>query len=108
MTYLALNCVFLAAALATAAAAGLRGRFNRRMLAAAGIALVAVLVLTAVFDNVMIALGLFSYDSDRILGVKLGLAPIEDFGYPIAAVIGLSGLWLLLAPRRRDAGKGPS
>jgi lycopene cyclase domain-containing protein len=98
MTYLALNAVFLLVAVATAGVAWWRGRIDRRMLSAAGIALVVVLGLTAVFDNVMIALGLFTYDPDRILGVKLGLAPIEDFGYPLAAVIGLPALWRLLAP----------
>jgi lycopene cyclase domain-containing protein len=99
MTYLALNAVFLLVALATAGVAWSRGRIDRRMLRAAAMALIVVLGLTTVFDNVMIALGLFSYDPERILGVKLGLAPIEDFGYPLAAVIGLPALCLLLAPR---------
>ncbi|MGO4689924.1 lycopene cyclase domain-containing protein [Glaciibacter sp. 2TAF33] len=108
MTYLALNTVFLAVALATAGLAWLRGRIDRRMLSAAGIALVAVLLLTAVFDNVMIAVGLFSYDPDRILGVKIGLAPLEDFGYPLAAVIGLPALWALLAPRQPQRSVAPA
>jgi lycopene cyclase domain-containing protein len=108
MTYLALNAVFLVVALAAAGVAGLRRRIDRRMLAGGGIALVAVLVLTVVFDNAMIALGLFTYDPDLILGVKLGLAPIEDFGYPIAAVIGLPTLWALLAPASHGGDGGQS
>jgi lycopene cyclase domain-containing protein len=106
MTYLALNAVFLLVALATAGVAWSRGRIDRRMLSAAGIALVAVLGLTAVFDNIMIGLGLFTYNPDRILGLKLGLAPIEDFGYPLAAVIGLPALWRLLALGATDAERG--
>jgi lycopene cyclase domain-containing protein len=108
VTYLALNAAFLLVALATVGIAGLRGRINRRMLAGAGVALVAVLVLTVVFDNVMIALGLFTYDPDLILGAKLGLAPVEDFGYPIAAVIGLPALWALLSPASHVGDGGPS
>jgi lycopene cyclase domain-containing protein len=109
MSYLALNAVFQLVALATMGVAWLRGRLTRRMLSAAGIALVAVLGLTAVFDNVMIALGLFTYHPDRILGLKLGLAPIEDFGYPLAAVLGLPALWWLLAPAAHEPdGEEPS
>ena len=104
MSYLALNAVFLLVALATMGLAWLRGRVDRRMLSATGIALGVVLGLTAVFDNVMIALGLFTYDPDQILGLKLGLAPIEDFGYPLAAVIGLPALWWLLAPAGPEPG----
>lgn len=96
MTYLALNALFLLVAVAFAVFGRLTGRLASRTFPAIGIALVIVLALTAVFDNVMIAAGLFSYNPDRILGLKLGLAPIEDFGYPVAAVILLPALWALL------------
>lgn len=95
MTYVALNALFLGVALAVAVVAWASRRLSRRMIAAAAVELVVVLALTAVFDNMMIAAGLFTYDPDRILGLKLGLAPVEDFGYPLAAAILLPSLWAL-------------
>lgn len=62
------------------------------------LAAVVLLVLTAVFDNVMIAVGLFSYAEDVISGVRIGLAPIEDFAYPVAGALLLPSLWVLLEP----------
>jgi len=98
MNYWALNSVFLLAALAvgTAAAVRLKGRARKVALAAAGGAAAVVLVLTAVFDNLMIAFGLFTYAPGMISGAKVGLAPLEDFAYPVAAVLLLPGLWILL------------
>ncbi|MDQ0768015.1 lycopene cyclase domain-containing protein [Pseudarthrobacter defluvii] len=98
MSYWALNAVFLLAALAvgTAAVFGLKGRTRKAALAAAGGAAAVVLVLTAVFDNLMIAAGLFMYAPEMISGAMVGLAPLEDFAYPVAAVLLLPGLWILL------------
>lgn len=98
MSYWALNAVFLLAALAvaTAAAIRLKGRTRKVALAAAGGAAAVVLVLTAVFDNLMIAFGLFTYAPEMISGMTVGLAPLEDFAYPVAAVLLLPGLWILL------------
>jgi lycopene cyclase domain-containing protein len=59
----------------------------------------ALLVLTAAFDTVMIAAGLFTYADPLILGPRIGLAPIEDFAYPLAAVILLPALWMRLRSR---------
>lgn len=103
MTYWALNTVFLLPALAVGVAAALllSGRRRKGALAAAGGAAVVVLVLTAVFDNIMIAAGLFSYAPDLISGVSVGLAPLEDFAYPVAAVLLLPALWILLGERGR-------
>lgn len=52
-------------------------------------------VLTAIFDNLMIAVGLMTYAAGRISGASIGLAPIEDFAYPLAAVMLLPSLWTL-------------
>ena len=95
MSYLLLDAVFLAAAMAVAVFAARRGRVPRGLVAASAIALVLVLVLTAVFDNIMIGVGLVAYDPARLTGLRIGLAPIEDFGYPLAAAILLPGLWAL-------------
>ncbi|MBP9738339.1 lycopene cyclase domain-containing protein [Candidatus Saccharibacteria bacterium] len=52
-----------------------------------------LLVLTAVFDSLIIGSGIVAYDSERILGLKIGLAPIEDFFYSIAAVLVVIYFW---------------
>lgn len=103
MTYWLLNAVFLIPALAVGilAAAKVPGPRRKSALAAAGCAAVVVLVLTAVFDNIMIAAGLFSYAPDLISGLSVGLAPLEDFAYPVAAVLLLPALWMLLGERGR-------
>ncbi|GAA5228164.1 lycopene cyclase domain-containing protein [Paeniglutamicibacter antarcticus] len=71
----------------------------RAVLPALGVAVAILFVLTAVFDNLMIYSGLFDYESDTLLGVHLGLAPIEDFTYPLAAVLFVPALWWLAAGR---------
>lgn len=100
MTYLLLSCAFMAVAALTALwALAVHRRsaadapFSWTAVAAAGLGL---LVLTAVFDNLMIWAGLFTYADKQISGVRLGLAPVEDFSYPVAAVILLPALWVLL------------
>lgn len=75
-------------------------RAGRRTLAAAGLALAALVVLTAVFDTVIVGSGIVGYDARRILGLRIGAAPVEDFAYPIAAALALPALWSLLGPRR--------
>ncbi|SEB91324.1 lycopene cyclase domain-containing protein [Paramicrobacterium humi] len=66
-------------------------------------AAVTLLVLTAVFDNAMMAAGLFDYGADKISGARLGLMPLEDFLYPLAGSLLLAGLWQLLGSHRKDA-----
>lgn len=100
MTYLVLNAVFVAVAAAVAAVALWRrratGRASGRTAASVGLALLVVLLLTAAFDNVMIAAGLFTYEPGLISGLAVGLAPIEDFAYPVAAALLLPAMWSLL------------
>lgn len=52
-----------------------------------------LLVLTAIFDNLIIYSGIVEYTSQNILGVYVGRAPIEDFSYALAAVMLLPALW---------------
>ncbi|MCS5735448.1 lycopene cyclase domain-containing protein [Herbiconiux daphne] len=105
MTYWALNAVFLAlVVIVTVVAVVVVVRRNaalRRTTAGVfGMTLGILLVLTAIFDNVMIAIGLVGYDAGRISGAFVGIAPLEDFAYALAAVFLLPSLWLLLG--RRD------
>lgn len=98
MTYWALNAIFLAVVAAVALAAVLSRRGPRW--ASVGLVLGVVLVMTAVFDNVMIGVGLVGYNESLISGAFIGIAPLEDFAYAIAAVILLPSLWVLFGGRR--------
>lgn len=98
LTYWALNAPFLAAAVLVALAAVLARRAPHwRVL---GLTALGVLVLTAVFDNVLVGSGIVGYDTARISGAFVGVAPLEDFSYAIAAVLLLPSLWMLL-PRKK-------
>ena len=74
-------------------------RAGRRALLPALVGLAVLLVLTAVFDNVIVGSGVVAYDGTRILGVRLGVAPVEDFSYAIVAALALPALWVLLGRR---------
>ena len=106
MTYWILNAVFLAAAVVVLIIALRSGRqpeqrrpnqrtLNRRALGATALVL---LTLTAVFDNIMIGVGLVDYGDAQISGIRLGIMPIEDFAYTVFAVLALPALWTLLRP----------
>jgi small toxic polypeptide LdrA/B/C/D len=101
VTYLQLAACFLALAAIGGIVLTLasRGRGPRSL--AVVVTLVALFVLTAVFDTVMIASGLFHYSPDHLAGLHIGLAPIEDFAYPLAGVLLLPALWTALRARRR-------
>ena len=59
-----------------------------------------LLVLTAVFDNVMIAAGFFEYAEEGVTGIRFVLMPVEDFLYPLAGALLLAGAWELLSGTR--------
>lgn len=86
----------------------LRGPERRRWLIGVGGALVVILVLTAIFDNVMISAGLVAYDADLTSGIRIGVAPIEDFAYAVAAAVFVPSVWAVLTvgPRTGDRGAG--
>ena len=104
MTYTLLNLVFLGAVAILAVAAIVARRApNWR---AVGLAAIVLLALTAIFDNVIIGTGLVDYDDALISGVRIGVAPIEDFAYTVAALVLLPAVWELL-PRRSAAQPSP-
>jgi lycopene cyclase domain-containing protein len=97
MTYWLLNLAFLG----TVALVALATWLARRMPAwrAVGLSAIPLLLLTAVFDNVLVGTHIVSYDPKLISGAFLGFAPLEDFSYAIAATVMLPCLWALLTPR---------
>jgi len=106
MSYWALNACFLAVVIVVAALAMLRVRRRRvsgltvgTWLLAVGGGLVVLLLMTALFDNIMIGVGLVGYDPALISGDFIGVAPLEDFAYAIAAAVLLPSLWVLLDRR---------
>ena len=64
------------------------------------------LVLTAVFDNVMIAAGLFTYPAEHLSGLRIGLAPLEDFSYPLCAAFLVPGCLHAARRAHRSGGDG--
>lgn len=94
MTYWWINSWFLAGVAIAVVAFALSG--VRLRWAAVGIGLGAMLILTAVFDNLIIGFGLVDYDPAKISGVKLGLAPIEDFAYTVVAIVLVPLIWVTL------------
>lgn len=124
MTYTLLNLSFLALAVVLAVVVRLTGRSGRpgpragtdragaprnprrawvlahAPLVAGTLTLVVLLVLAAVFDSLIVGVGLVAYDPARILGWYAGLAPVEDLAYVVGAVLVLPAVWSLL--HRRD------
>lgn len=104
MTYWGINAIFLALVLVVATVAIVLVRAGRRegiRLSRLLVALVVVLVMTAVFDNIMIGVGLVGYDAAKISGAFVGIAPLEDFAYAVAAVVLLPSLWVIAAADSR-------
>jgi lycopene cyclase domain-containing protein len=99
VTYWALDAIFLGVVAVVAIMAVISRRAPRwiAVLITAGV----LLVLTAVFDNAMIGIGIVGYNRALISGVFVARAPLEDFAYTVAAVVLLPSLWTLLA-RKRD------
>ena len=60
---------------------------------------VVMLTLTLVFDNVIIGTSIVDYDPEKISGIRLGLAPIEDFAYTLVALVLVPSLFNFLRSR---------
>jgi lycopene cyclase domain-containing protein len=101
MTNAVLNAGVLAVLLAVSAPV------LRRLRGPAVLATVLLLcVLTAVFDTIMIDVGLYEFDPAKILGLHVWGAPVEDFAYAIAASMLLPALWTWLGRRRGSRPEG--
>lgn len=109
MNYWTLNSIFLAITAITGCVALVTAHHRRhravalstRVTIAATLAV--LLLVTAVFDNLMIGVGLVGYNPAKISGVLIGIAPLEDFAYAVAAAVLLPSIWVLLARKtQRD------
>lgn len=100
MTYALIAAILLVVS-AVGAFLLLRRRPASHTWPAIGVTVLVLVALTAVFDNVMIGAGLFYYDDSLTTGIRLGLAPIEDFSYPVACGLALPALWIWLTRRQK-------
>ncbi|MEK6311647.1 MAG: lycopene cyclase domain-containing protein [Curtobacterium sp.] len=93
-----------------ARAAGRRSGHGRRTALVSGLVTAGVLlVMTIVFDNVIVTLRVVAYDPSLISGAKIGAIPVEDLAYSVGAVLLLPALWVLLdRPSRADPSARPS
>ncbi|MDK8172893.1 lycopene cyclase domain-containing protein [Curtobacterium citreum] len=83
---------------------GAAARGSRRVAVATSVvAGIALLVMTIVFDNVIVGTGVVAYDASLISGLKIGVIPVEDLAYSIAAVVLLPSLWVLFDRSDRSA-----
>jgi lycopene cyclase domain-containing protein len=98
VSYWGLNAIFLAAVAVVAVVAAIRTRSPR--LVPVLITVAALLITTAIFDNVMIGIGLVGYDAAKISGAFIGIAPLEDFAYAVAAAVLLPSVWVLIPAKR--------
>ena len=97
-TYLEMSVPFLAWAIGLTALA--RWKFGLKLRALV-LPILALLGATAIFDNLIIWSGLVAYDDSRILGIRIGHAPIEDFLYTVVAVMLAASMWRIL--ERKEA-----
>jgi len=95
MTYAGLAAVVVAGALVVALVVARVRRLGPRWWAATAVAAVVLMVLTVVFDSLMIAADLFRYDDAALLGVRVWLTPVEDLAWPVVAALLLPALWVL-------------
>lgn len=78
----------------------------RTTLARAGIgvlvSLVGVFLLTTVFDNVIILTGVVDYDHSLTSGIRIGVAPLEDYAYSLFAAVALPAVWLIVPAKKES------
>lgn len=61
-----------------------------------------MMCLTLIFDQLLTGLPIVFYDEAKQLGVQLGYAPIEDFMYTFAVVVGVGSLLTYMTRHEKD------
>jgi lycopene cyclase domain-containing protein len=105
VTYAGLGALFVAAAAMLALALTPRLRRPGRWWGACLSAAAALVVLTAVFDSLMVAADLFRYREAALLGPRVLLTPLEDLAWPLFAALALPALWEVLGTMGRLVGR---
>lgn len=105
MTYATLALIFLVPAVVVAILATVRRRLGFRWWTLTAVTVAVLLVLTVVFDSIMIAADLFRFEESALAGVRVWRAPLEDLAWPVAAGLLMPSLWELLAPRSDWSGR---
>ena len=93
-TYLVMNLLFLACL------AVLFMQYLVKPTKSWWVALGVLLVLTAIFDSIIIGASIVGYDPQKILGLHVGLAPVEDFFYAVFAIVIVPALWNLFDTKK--------
>jgi len=96
MNYLALNVTFMLIAFITLNLLSRKSPWR-----AISFTMFWMLLVTLVFDNIIIGLEIVGYDKTKISGILLGLAPIEDFAYTVVAVLAVSIIWTKLTKEKK-------
>lgn len=91
ITYLVLAVVFCAGGVLVSVAIA-RNSITR----ATWRTLCTLIIATIAGDNLIIAGGIVEYDPSKILGVFIGVAPVEDFAYSVIASILIPAVWTAL------------
>jgi len=95
MNYLALNVVFMLMAFV------ILNVINRKSpWRAISWTLLVMCLVTLIFDNVIVGLGIVDYDSSKISGLLLGLVPVEDFAYTVVSVLAVSSIWHMMTRKK--------
>ena len=93
-TYLILNAVFMFILAGWWVIA--RPKVNVRLVL---MTLLILTIFTAVFDSLIVGLGIVDYNYDKTLDIQIGLAPIEDFFYALLAGLLIPAVWTILGKR---------
>ena len=96
MTYPALNVTFMLIAFVVLNLVSRKSPWR-----VIGFTMFWMLLVTLVFDNIIIGLEIVGYDKTKISGILLGLAPIEDFAYTVVAVLAVSIIWTKLTKEKK-------
>ena len=81
MTYMQLNSFFVVPILFLYFA-----KFRTSRLCFDRVPVLVLMVMTAIFDNFIVASGIVSYDESKLSGIKILYAPVEDFAYTLVLV----------------------
>ena len=100
MSYLLISLPFLIVAVVLWV---LRRHTAPRQLQVTALVAVVLLVLTAIFDNLMIWAELVGYGDAQRLGLQVGLVPVEDFFYPVFVALIVPAFWPGRKPDRKKA-----